>query len=159
MTTEAAERIEEFYVDMRKTVQPDSPIAITPRQLEGLIRLAEARARMRLSQEATEEDADTAIRLVNNSLKEVGMDTETGKIDALTLMTGRSQKSRSIMERVMDIVRELSTEAENNNVKVDDVINRAIEERMNEVQVRDTIQRLKNDGNLYEPRMGYLSYA
>jgi len=159
LTTEAAERIEEFYVDMRKTDQPDSPIAITPRQLEGLIRLAEARARMRLSQEATEEDADTAIRLVNNSLKEVGMDTETGKIDALTLMTGRSQKSRSIMERVMDIVRELSTEAENNIVKVEDVINRAIEEGMNEVQVRDTIQRLKNDGNLYEPRMGYLSYA
>ncbi|MFW9906528.1 MAG: LAGLIDADG family homing endonuclease, partial [Candidatus Thorarchaeota archaeon] len=159
MTTEAAERIEEFYVDMRKTDQPDSPIAITPRQLEGLVRLAEARAKLRLSPEVTEEDADTAIRLVNNSLKEVGMDTETGAIDALTLMTGRSQKSRSIMERVMDIVRELCTASESNIAKVQDVINRAIEEGMNEAQIRDTIQRLKNDGNLYEPRMGYLSSA
>ncbi|MFX0202713.1 MAG: LAGLIDADG family homing endonuclease, partial [Candidatus Hodarchaeota archaeon] len=62
MTTEAAERIEEFYMDMRTTDRPDSPIAITPRQLEGLVRLAEARARLRLSPEVAVEDAETAIR-------------------------------------------------------------------------------------------------
>ncbi len=40
----------QFYVQMRaKSREPDSPIAITARQLEALIRLAEAEAKMRLS--------------------------------------------------------------------------------------------------------------
>ncbi|MFQ6123691.1 MAG: LAGLIDADG family homing endonuclease [Candidatus Heimdallarchaeota archaeon] len=156
MTTEAAERIEEFYMDMRTTDRPDSPIAITPRQLEGLVRLAEARARMRLNPEVAVEDAETAIRLVNSSLKEVGMDTETGAIDALTLMTGRSQRSRSVMERIMDIIKEMSKEVEGNQVKIQDVINKALEEGINEAVARDTIQKLKNEGDLYEPRVGYI---
>lgn len=156
ITTEAAERIEEFYMDMRTTDRPDSPIAITPRQLEGLIRLAEARARMRLSPEVAVEDAETAIRLVNSSLKEVGMDTETGAIDALTLMTGRSQRSRSVMERIMDIIKEMSKEVEGTQVKIQDIINKAMEEGISEAVARDTIQKLKNEGDLYEPRVGYI---
>ncbi|MFQ5818400.1 MAG: LAGLIDADG family homing endonuclease [Candidatus Heimdallarchaeota archaeon] len=156
ITTEAAERIEEFYMDMRTTDRPDSPIAITPRQLEGLIRLAEARARMRLSPEVAVEDAETAIRLVNSSLKEVGMDTETGAIDALTLMTGRSQRSRSVMERIMDIIKEMSKEVEGTQVKIQDIINKAMEEGISDAVARDTIQKLKNEGDLYEPRVGYI---
>ena len=61
-----------------------------------------------------------------------------------------------LLERVMDIIRELGDETENRDVKLQDVINKAIEEGMNEALVRDTIQKLKNEGNLYEPRMGYI---
>ncbi|MFX0202218.1 MAG: hypothetical protein ACFFCW_39405, partial [Candidatus Hodarchaeota archaeon] len=119
-------------------------------------RLAEARARLRLSPEVAVEDAETAIRLVNSSLKEVGMDTETGAIDALTLMTGRSQRSRSVMERIMDIIKEMSKEVEENQVKTQDVINKAMEEGITEAVARDTIEKLKNEGDLYEPRVGYI---
>ncbi|MHA1586511.1 MAG: ATP-binding protein, partial [Candidatus Heimdallarchaeota archaeon] len=63
LSDEAATRLEEFYLEMRKAGEAsDSPIAITPRQLESLIRLTESHARMALRSEASIEDAEAAVR-------------------------------------------------------------------------------------------------
>ncbi|RLI28363.1 hypothetical protein DRO58_02345, partial [Candidatus Bathyarchaeota archaeon] len=54
MTEEAMEIIKDFYLKMRSAGElADSPIAITARQLESVIRLAEARARVALREEVT----------------------------------------------------------------------------------------------------------
>ena len=60
-----------------------------PRQLESLIRLAEAHARMRLSQTVDLEDVEEASRLHKEALKQSATDPLTGTIDVNILTTGK----------------------------------------------------------------------
>ncbi len=71
-----------------------SPVAITARQLESLVRVAEARARVALRKEVTAEDADAAIAIMKRSLEEVGIDLSSYKVDIDLIMTGRSKSIR-----------------------------------------------------------------
>ncbi|MCS6788945.1 MAG: Minichromosome maintenance protein MCM, partial [Aigarchaeota archaeon] len=74
LTEEAAREIQQFYLQMRSVYERTSTVAITARQLESLVRLAEARARALLRDAVTVEDAQAAIRLMKKSLSEVGID-------------------------------------------------------------------------------------
>jgi len=71
LTKEAENLIMEFYLKMRNISGDDKEnmITITPRQLEGLIRLATARARLLLKNKVEGEDADRAIYLFNEMLR------------------------------------------------------------------------------------------
>src|SRR3989344_4835296 len=85
LTDEAIEEIKNFYVKLRnQSVKSDSdikPIPITARQLEGIIRLAEAHAKLHLSKKVTAKDAKTAIDLLKTSLSQVGYDEESQSFD------------------------------------------------------------------------------
>jgi len=63
LTQEAIRVLQEFYVGMRGGIddEEDAPVPITARQLEALVRLSEASARIRLGQEVTDYDAKRAI--------------------------------------------------------------------------------------------------
>lgn len=72
----------DYYVEIRDMVKTsDEPVPITTRQLEGMIRLTEASAKLHLREIATEEDAQIAIDIMNDYLMKVGYDPETGKMD------------------------------------------------------------------------------
>src|SRR5438093_432244 len=61
MTPDAMNRIRDHYLEIRKQGEaPGSSVPITPRQLEGFVRLSEASARARLSVLVDVEDADRA---------------------------------------------------------------------------------------------------
>ncbi|MEM4660273.1 MAG: minichromosome maintenance protein MCM, partial [Thermosphaera sp.] len=119
LTPEAKKLLEDFYVSMRLasvSTEPGKPsaIAITPRQLEALIRLTEANAKMALKQKATEEDAQEAIRLVLTTLVKVGYDIESKMIDIDILETGTSAARRekikalkSFMDQLLDEIGEI----------------------------------------------------
>src|SRR5437773_3563725 len=80
MTTEAMSVIEKKYLDIRKTGEAaGSSVPITPRQLEAIIRLAEAGARIRLSEAVTVDDADRAVRIVEYWMGKVA--GEEGRFD------------------------------------------------------------------------------
>ena len=55
---------EEFYGDLRKSQRGGDSVPVTARQLESLIRIAEARARMDLRQVVTQSDAEDAVAVV-----------------------------------------------------------------------------------------------
>lgn len=61
-------------------------ITATTRQLESMIRLSEAHARMRLSEEVTVGDVEEAVRLIRSALKQAATDSRTGLID-MSLLT------------------------------------------------------------------------
>jgi len=64
------ERLKEFYMEIRSASEAeDSPIAITARQLESLIRISEARARAALREKILVEDAEHAIAIMKRSLE------------------------------------------------------------------------------------------
>lgn len=69
-------------------------ITATTRQLESMIRLAEAHAKMRLSDIVTRDDVIEAVRLIKSALKQAATDARTGLIDMSLLTEGTSASER-----------------------------------------------------------------
>lgn len=69
-------------------------ITATTRQLESMIRLSEAHAKMRLSDVVTRDDVIEAVRLIKSALKQAATDARTGLIDMSLLTEGTSASER-----------------------------------------------------------------
>jgi DNA replicative helicase MCM subunit Mcm2 (Cdc46/Mcm family) len=75
------ELLKEYYIEKRQQKKGDVGIQLSPRQLEALERLTVAKARSRLSDEATREDAMYVMKLFDVFLSETCRDPYTGEID------------------------------------------------------------------------------
>jgi len=150
----AKKMLEEFFVEMRKRSLevPDSPIAITARQLEALIRLAEAHAKMALKSIVTEEDAAEAIRLVRSMLESVGIDVESGEIDIDVIMTGKPKSQREKMLIIEEIIRNLAKEG--GCAKIKAIVSKAREQHIEDKLVEEVLVRMRREGLIYEVREG-----
>ncbi|KAL1922773.1 uncharacterized protein VTP21DRAFT_9149 [Calcarisporiella thermophila] len=112
----AAQSLVDHYVQLRKAGQGDNRIMATTRQLESLIRLAEARARMRLSGIVDVEDIDEATRLYREALKESATDPRTGLIDLDLVQLGHSNHDRRVFEDMLREVKRLLLSQERDTV-------------------------------------------
>ena len=156
---EVLKAIEDFFVKWRSTAESGaSPIPITPRQLEALVRLSKANARMRLSKEVTIEDANRAIDLVKRSLHEAGIDPESGKVDIDILMTGKSRSQRQNIERILEIIKDLEGQF-GGAAPIEEVKKLASAEGIRERFVDQMIEEEERRGHLYEPKPGLISRA
>ena len=156
MTEEARERIREFYVEMRSHgTGEDAPVPITARKLEALVRLGEASARVRLSDTVEAEDAERVIDIVQSSLRDVGMDPETGEFDADIIETEMSKSQRDRVKNLKALIEEIEDEYEE-GAPVDEVIERAEEIGMTESKADHEIEKLKQKGEVYVPQQGHL---
>ena len=99
LPSELAVIIIKYYQDIRRGADP-LELTITPRQLEGIIRLSIARARTRLVEEVEEEDVLRAIAMVEECYKQIATDPETGKVD-LGILEGKAAVDIN-RERVWD---------------------------------------------------------
>jgi DNA replicative helicase MCM subunit Mcm2 (Cdc46/Mcm family) len=106
LTPEAEAKLLDFYLEMRNMGAREEMIAVTPRQLESMIRLATSRARVLLRDRVLEEDALAAIALIRRMLGTVGVDVKTGKVDS-GVLAGRSSHERSLIEKAMDVFKSL----------------------------------------------------
>ncbi|MEK6920091.1 MAG: minichromosome maintenance protein MCM, partial [Thermoproteota archaeon] len=156
LTPEAVKELHDFYLKMRsKSGAAEAAIAITPRQLEGLVRLAEARARAFLRNQVTVEDARSAIRIMTVSLGDAGVDVKTGSMDIDVIMTGKPRSIRDSMQKVIEIVAEL--ERDTGSVEEGVVVAAVAErEKIEEREARRLIGQLVKDGILYSPKPGRL---
>jgi replicative DNA helicase Mcm len=149
MNEDALEILKNYYVDFRNSSEDSVPF--TPRQLEAFVRLAEASARIRLSEEVTINDAKRAINIIDQYLRRVGMDKETGKIDIDVIATGISHSQHDRMRTIIDIIHRLSDESKEGSASRNDII---IESETNGIpadKVKDALDRLKRNGQIYEP--------
>lgn len=94
LSEEAQQRLIQAYVDMRKVGAGRGQISAYPRQLESLIRLSEAHAKVRLNSQVTVTDVEEAWRLHREALKQSATDPLSGKIDVSILTTGLSSAAR-----------------------------------------------------------------
>ncbi|XP_023162902.1 DNA replication licensing factor MCM4 [Drosophila hydei] len=94
LSDEAQQRLIQAYVDMRKVGAGRGQISAYPRQLESLIRLSEAHAKVRLSNAVELQDVEEAWRLHREALKQSATDPLSGKIDVGILTTGLSTAAR-----------------------------------------------------------------
>ncbi|MBD3204574.1 AAA domain-containing protein [Candidatus Woesearchaeota archaeon] len=160
LTDVAFEEIKNYYVKMRTMGSSDEsavkPIPISPRQLEALVRLAEASARTRLAKKIHKKDAQRAIDLVHYCLTKVGVDPETGKIDIDRISTGISASERSTISIVRELINNLEKSAENNIIPIEDIIVEASSKKISEDKVIEIIEKLKRHGDIFEPKRGYI---
>ncbi|MCK5039960.1 MAG: minichromosome maintenance protein MCM [Candidatus Aenigmarchaeota archaeon] len=153
---DAMVEIEKFYVTLRnKYASEDKNIVpIGARQLEALIRLSEASAKIRLSEEVTKEDAKQAIKIVRYCLTQIGVDPETGEID-IDRMEGRtSSAQRNKLYMMLKIIEELQGSSPQSVALMDDVIEQAENEKISRVDAEIFISKLKQSGDIYEPSVG-----
>jgi replicative DNA helicase Mcm len=132
------------------------PIPITARQLEALIRLSEARARVRLSPKVLKSDAHRAIELLHFCVTQIGVDPETGKIDMDRIATGIPASQRGHIANVKDIIKELEGLI-GKQIPVDDIVLRAKDKGMDQDKVEDIIEILRKEGVVFAPRPGFIS--
>ena len=160
LTKEAAEVLQDFYVTMRSgAIDEESPVPITARQLEALVRLAEASARIRLSNKVLKEDAQRAIKLQEDCMKQVGYDPDTGKVD-IDKVEGRTSKSeRDKINIIIDVIKELSDEYEGSAPK--NIVYAELADKYNvgEEKVDEVINMLKSKGVIYEPTSDHYKVA
>jgi replicative DNA helicase Mcm len=155
LTPEAVKELQDFYLKMRNTTGKEAAVAITPRQLEGLVRISEARARAFLREEVTVEDAKSAVKIMSYALYDVGVDVKTGKIDIDTIMTGKPATVRDSLGRVMAIVAELERET---GTVDEQILTAAIVERekVTDGEARRFVGQLIKEGMIYSPKEGKL---
>jgi replicative DNA helicase Mcm len=126
-------------------------VAITARQLESLVRLAEARAKAHLRTEVTKEDAEAVITLMQSSLEQVGIDVSTGQIDIDILYTGKPRSLQTQLQKVLGKIAELERTGP---VKDDDLYEALAEDGVNRSEAAKLISTLMRDGTIFSPRPG-----
>uniref|UniRef100_A0A8C9NFD1 DNA replication licensing factor MCM4 n=1 Tax=Serinus canaria TaxID=9135 RepID=A0A8C9NFD1_SERCA len=104
---EAGQALIEAYVDMRKIGSGRGMVSAYPRQLESLIRLAEAHAKVRFSEKVETVDVEEAKRLHREALKQSATDPKTGIVDISILTTGMSATARKRKEELAQALRKL----------------------------------------------------
>jgi replicative DNA helicase Mcm len=156
LTQDALDCLKDFYLRMRSASETEgTPVAITARQLESLVRIAEARARIALRDKVTLEDAERAIDIMKISLEQVGIDMSSQKFDIDIIMTG---KPKSLRDR-LSIILGLITTMEKETGMVDK--ERLIERLQTEYDVMSgeaerLIGQMLKEGTLFAPRDGFL---
>lgn len=123
MSEEAMKIFEDFYDETRQSVDmtdPEAGMAIVVREFEGVIRLANARARAEWKHEVNAEIARYAIKKHNSMLVGIApSDKDPSKPD-INKLYDKSKSQTNVNDLVMEIVRAMSKE-QNNRKKLDRV--------------------------------------
>lgn len=160
LTEDADDAIEDFYVGLRSEgVGDDEPVPVTARKIEAIHRLAEASARIRLSDEVTAGDVERAISLIRSCLEDIGIDPETGNYDADIVETGQATSQRKRIETVKSVIRSLQDE-HRRGAPIEEVVLTCEEaQEMERSKVEATIEKLKREGQAYETGEDYIRLA
>ena len=154
LTDEAANRIKEYYLMLRKMGAQQNTYPVTAREIEGLIRLSEASAKVRLSDSVELRDAERAIALVHYVLSDIFLDKETGRIDSDIINTGQPKSKVDKLRALLGIINAL--EQKYDQVDIDDIVHEAATIGLDENYARRLIDELKRQGDLYEPKVGFV---
>jgi replicative DNA helicase Mcm len=156
LTREALDSLKDFYLRMRSASETEgTPVAITARQLESLVRLSEARARVALRENVTLEDAERAVEIMKISLEQVGIDISSQKFDIDIIMTGKPKSLRDKLSIILGVI----TTMEKETGMVDK--EHLVEKLQSEYDILPgeadrLIGQMLKEGTLFAPRDGFL---
>ncbi len=159
LTEAAIKEIKKYYLHMRGAGNAEGgkkAIPISARQLEGLIRLSEAVAKVRLSQTVSKNDAMRAVQLLDSCMRLIAFDEETGTFDIDMVATGMKSSQRNKIVLVKEIIAELE-EKIGKVIPIEDVTKLAEEREMQSNEVEEVIEKLRRTGDIFEPKRGFIS--
>ena len=157
LSDESIEEMEKFYVELRSShVSSENalkPIPISARQLEALIRMSEASARLRLDRTVTRGDAKKAIEIMKYYLMQVGYDYEAKTFD-IDKISGMTTSKRNKVFIVRDIINQLKNRL-GELIPVEE-IEKELEGKLGKEEIEEAITELIKNSIIYEPRNGYV---
>ena len=160
LTDEANTILKEFYVSTRNSNPEDQgAVPITARQLEAIIRLAEASAKIKLKEYVEVEDAKKAVDLTLFCLRDVGVDPETGEIDADIVGGGTPKSDRDKIQRVTEEIKLLQEEFAGDAPLNVLISNMSEKYNVSEEKTEQIVRNLVSKGVIYQPTHGYFRIA
>ncbi|MGC8586949.1 MAG: minichromosome maintenance protein MCM [Candidatus Micrarchaeia archaeon] len=151
LTQEASSRIQDYYIELRKLGIKQGAVPMTPRQIEGLVRLAEASAKARLSNKILLSDAELAIFLFEYMLRTLAID-RGGRMDIDTLITGMPREKVDKINAIIGIIKKL--EAEEQSAKIVRILEEAEKSGIDRATTTKYINELERSGDIYSPKPG-----
>jgi replicative DNA helicase Mcm len=152
LSEEARKRLSDYYIELRRLAQPGQ-IAVTPRWLEGLIRLSVARARVLLHPRVTEDDALRAVALMRRMLETVAVDQNTGgkQVD-VGVLYGKPLSERNLLETALDTFKKLEGPGPSKQPVEDKVFMEELEKtgKFSKDEADKMLKTLYRSGQIYE---------
>jgi replicative DNA helicase Mcm len=153
------ERVEEkvvaAYTNLRQQGDGDkdsNPVPVTARIQAGILRLAASSARARLSETIDMEDVERSIKLIRQSLEDVGIDPETGEFDADLVETGTSMSQRERMKSIKRVIDEIDSDGDRNGANVEEI---ASEIDTSIKKINKSLEKLTHEGQVYTVQEGH----
>ena len=161
MSDAAIEEIKEYYVSMRNSGVSDESniksILITARQLEALVRLSEASAKLRLSKTVSKKDAQVAIGLIDYCLNQIAKDSETGKIDIDRLGGSKiTATQRNTISEMKEIINLLEEQLNSKIIPIENIVEVAKDKNITPEKIDDALEKLRRSGDIFEPKRGFI---
>jgi len=141
-----------YYLLLRGLADDNKPVPVTARQLEALIRLGEASARIRLSPFVEARDAERVIKIVDTCLRQVAYDAETGTLDIDKWTSGITKKKRDIIRTIKETIKDLG--GDDGTARIAEVVERLAGEGYERDEVQEQIERMMRFGEAMQPRRG-----
>ena len=154
LSPEAKDALIGYYLKLRGIAEQNKPVPVTARQLEALVRLAEASARIRLSNTIEQHDAERVIHIVDACLRQIAYDARTGSFDIDKIATGISKEKRDIVRVIKDAIRDIG--GEGRRASKDQVIELVVSKGFSKDKVETGIDMLVRSGEAMEPKLGIL---
>ncbi len=148
---EASKRIQSYYVELRKAGMKSGAVPITPRQIEGLVRMSEASAKTRLADLVELNDAERAIALSEHMLKTLAVDS-SGRRDIDTILTGVPRERADKYNNIIGIIRKL--DSEEGMAKTQRIVEEAEKIGIDANAVNKYISDLERSGDIFSPKPG-----
>jgi replicative DNA helicase Mcm len=159
LSDEAIKEIKNFYVELRnKPIASENglrPIPISARQLQALVRMAEASAKVKLRSTVIKEDAINAIEIMKYYLMQVGYDYESKTFDIDKISGKFSSSQRGKILNVRDIIIDLENKL-GKMIPLEE-IEKELEGKMSKDEIDTALSKLNNSGDIFSPRKGYVS--
>ena len=154
LSLEAKEALVSYYLKLRGIAAPNKPVPVTARQLEALVRLAEASARIRLTNTIELADAERVIHIVDTCLRQIAYDAKTGNFDIDKVATGISKEKRDIVRVTKDAIRDIG--GEGRRASIEQVVEAVASKGFAHDKVREGINMLLRNGEAMEPKHGII---
>lgn len=156
----AIEELKDYYITMRNSGAGDDAgrksIPITARQLEALVRLAEASAKIKLAKIVTKEDAKKAIEMIDYCLNQIAKDKDTGKIDIDRISSRITATQRGGISIIKELIGSLEEQMGAKIIPIENIIEVAQEKNISKDQVEDILEKLRRSGDIFEPKRGFV---
>ena len=161
LTEEAKEKIKTFYLQLRGQYDSeDAIVSILARNLDALVRLSEAYAKMALRNKVLKSDVEEIIKLFKRYLKDTGYDESTGKIDMDRILVGQSRSSINKLDKMLTRLKEIFEDNNWKSLEKKNVIQiLELEENLDEKWIKDALEELVKEGTLYEPRNNTIKFT
>lgn len=159
VTTDTTDIIDRYIADLEEYFgdKDYSHFISGPEKLRNsIIRFAAAHARLRLDDETSRVDGERAVELVKTAFADIGLDPEVGQYDADVIeKTPESPDDDELGDLIESIIYDLEKDHED-GAPIDEVLEKTAKLDIEPEVIEHEIEKLKQKGNVYEPRTDHL---